>query len=97
MNISHPASRVLVFLPQNWNVPQTVSVTAIFDLIDEGSHVSTAVRHNLSSSDSQYVLRLFPLCALISHAQGSSGAVATVQFCMARPYKEPHHSGQAEP
>ena len=27
-----------------------------------------------------YVLRVFPLCALVPRAQGSSGAVATVQF-----------------
>ena len=39
------------------------------------------------------VLRLFPPCALIAHAQGSSGVVDN----MARPYNEPHHSGQAEP
>ena len=43
------------------------------------------------------VLRLFPPCALISHAQGSSGVVEKNAVCMARPYKEPHHSGQAEP
>ena len=27
-----------------------------------------------------YVLRVFPLCALVPRVQGSSGAVATVQF-----------------
>ena len=27
-----------------------------------------------------YVLRVFPLCALVPRVQGSSGAVATVQY-----------------
>ena len=42
-------------------------------------------------------LRLFPPCALISHAQGTSGGVATMPFAWRGPYKAPHHSGQAEP
>ena len=28
----------------------------------------------------EYVLRVFPLCALVPRVQGSSGAAATVQF-----------------
>ena len=43
------------------------------------------------------VLRLFSPCALLSHAQGSSGVVGTMPFAWARPCKEPHHSGQAGP
>ena len=37
------------------------------------------------------VLRLFPLCVFSSRAQGSSGVVATMALCMARPHKGPRH------
>ena len=40
-------------------------------------------------------LRVFPLFAFTSHAQGSSGAVATVPFVWRSHAKEPHHSGWA--
>ena len=41
--------------------------------------------NSLGAQLSAYVLRVFPLCALVPRVQGSSGAVATAQFCMARP------------
>ena len=35
---------------------------------------------NFCYYNDQYALRVFPLCALVPRVQGSSGAVATVQF-----------------
>ncbi|MCA9133515.1 MAG: aspartyl protease family protein [Planctomycetales bacterium] len=43
-------STSLVFTPQNWNVPQTVLVTAVDDNISEGTH-SGFISHLLSTSD----------------------------------------------
>ena len=40
---------------------------------------------------------LFPPCAPISHAQGSSGVVDNMPFAWRGHTKEPRHSGQAEP
>ena len=38
-------------------------------------------KYNLTGANaSTYVLRVFPLCALVPRVQGSSGAVATVQY-----------------
>ncbi len=42
-----------LFTPANWNVPQTVTVTAVDDAIAEGSHVSL-LAHSVSSSDPNY-------------------------------------------
>ncbi|NDE18469.1 hypothetical protein EBZ80_26540, partial [bacterium] len=46
-----PAS--LVFTTANWNVPQTVSVSAVNDLTPEGSHTGT-ITHGAASADAQY-------------------------------------------
>ncbi|WVL02390.1 hypothetical protein Dongsha4_05135 [Cyanobacterium sp. Dongsha4] len=43
----------LVFTPQNWNIPQTVTVTAIDDNVAEGNHSST-IQHSATSSDNNY-------------------------------------------
>ncbi|HEY9629647.1 MAG TPA: Ig-like domain-containing protein [Coleofasciculaceae cyanobacterium] len=43
----------LTFTSANWNVAQVVTVTAIDDLIAEGTH-SGAIAHTVSSTDSQY-------------------------------------------
>ncbi len=43
----------LTFTPQNWNVPQTVVVTAVDDQLTEGSHKSF-ITHSLSTSDQDY-------------------------------------------
>ena len=42
-----------------------------------------------------YVPRVFPLCALMPRVQGSSGAVATLQFVWRGHAKTRHHSGRA--
>ncbi len=44
---------IVVFEPINWNVPRTLVVTAIDDMLIEGPHTSTIV-HNSVSADSNY-------------------------------------------
>lgn len=43
----------LTFTSANWNVAQTVTVTAIDDLLSEGTHTGT-ISHTASSSDANY-------------------------------------------
>jgi len=45
--------RTLTFTPANWNVPQTVTVTAVDDALAEGTHTGT-IQHTVSSADSNY-------------------------------------------
>ena len=44
----------LVFTPSNWNTPQTVTVTAVNDLVDESSPHAGEVTHTAASADSNY-------------------------------------------
>ena len=44
---------ILTFTPDNWDTPQTVTVTAINDNVDEGPHSGT-VKHTVASSDPNY-------------------------------------------
>ncbi len=46
-----PAS--LTFAPANWSVPQTVTVTAVDDLLAEGTH-SCTITHAATSTDAAY-------------------------------------------
>jgi predicted extracellular nuclease len=43
----------LTFTPANWNVAQNVTVTAVDDVIVEGSH-SGEITHSVTSTDAQY-------------------------------------------
>jgi uncharacterized delta-60 repeat protein len=43
----------LIFTAANWSVPQTVTVTAVDDLVVEGTHTST-ITHAAASSDATY-------------------------------------------
>ncbi|TAE58269.1 MAG: DUF4114 domain-containing protein, partial [Nostocales cyanobacterium] len=43
----------LVFTPQNWNIAQNVTVTAVDDSVVEGSQLET-ITHTFSSSDTRY-------------------------------------------
>lgn len=49
----NPSRGYLDFTPQNWNIPQTVVVTAIDDSTEESFH-RTFVRHTSSSNDLAY-------------------------------------------
>ncbi|MBE9007942.1 DUF4114 domain-containing protein [Fortiea sp. LEGE XX443] len=43
----------LVFTPQNWNIAQTITATAVDDTVVEGNHTGT-IQHTVISSDSNY-------------------------------------------
>jgi len=43
----------LTFTPQNWDVPQTVTVSAFDDLVAEGTH-SVLITHSVVSADVEY-------------------------------------------
>ncbi len=43
----------LVFTPANWNVPQTVAVSAVDDTLVEGDHTAI-ITHSVTSTDSNY-------------------------------------------
>ncbi|MFM6834040.1 MAG: S8 family serine peptidase, partial [Dolichospermum sp.] len=43
----------ITFTAANWNIPQTVTVTAVDDTIPEGNHTST-ISHSVSSTDTNY-------------------------------------------
>ena len=45
--------RRLTLTAGNWNIPQTVTVTAIDDSVAEGAHIST-ITHNVVSTDPNY-------------------------------------------
>ncbi len=47
------ASSPLIFTPDNWNIPQTVTVTAVDDSKVEGNH-SSAITHSATSADADY-------------------------------------------
>jgi glucose/arabinose dehydrogenase len=56
----------LIFTPTNWNVPQTVTVTAVDDTVFEGPHTGT-VNHSANSTDVRYNgLTIAPLTANIT-------------------------------
>ncbi|HLP87949.1 MAG TPA: DUF4114 domain-containing protein [Nostocaceae cyanobacterium] len=46
-------SNQLTFTPQNWNVAQIVTVTAVDDAVVEGNHSGT-IQHTVTSTDSRY-------------------------------------------
>ena len=43
----------LIFTPANWNITQTVKVTAVNDTVGEGKHTGV-IKHTISSSDANY-------------------------------------------
>ncbi|MEL6910291.1 MAG: carbohydrate-binding domain-containing protein [Cyanobacteria bacterium J06598_4] len=43
----------IVFTPQNWSVPQTVTINAVDDNAGESQHIST-IGHTISSADGSY-------------------------------------------
>jgi Ca2+-binding RTX toxin-like protein len=56
---------VLTFTPANWNVPQTVTVTAVDDAVVEGNHVSP-ISHATTSTDTLYNNLVAPVTVNIS-------------------------------
>lgn len=76
----------LTFTPANWNVPQTVTVTAIDDAVAEGAHTSS-ITHTAVSGDASYDGIAIPALAadvadddtaLIGFAAADSGGAENV-------------------
>ena len=62
VTVSLPA---LTFTPANWNVAQTVTVTAVDDAVVEGNHLSP-ISHATTSTDTLYNNLVAPLTVNIS-------------------------------
>lgn len=99
VNITSDAAQVsldrssLTFTPDNWDIPQTVIVTAVEDDVDEGTQ-STVITHDAVSDDASYATVdvasvLVNICAvsrdnldvvfLIDTTSSMSGVIDTVQ------------------
>ncbi|MEG4409227.1 calcium-binding protein, partial [Microcoleus sp. MON2_D5] len=59
------SQRALTFTPVNWNLPQTVTVTAVDDALVEGDRVSP-INHATTSTDTLYNNLVAPLTVNIS-------------------------------
>lgn len=69
---ANPAS--VIFTSVNWNVPQTVTVTAVDDTIYEGPHTGT-ITHSVSSADNSYnAISVAPVIANITDNDPAPGA-----------------------
>jgi hypothetical protein len=53
VDAAHPDRNYLVYTPQNWDVPQTVLVTAVNDNLVEGEH-ETYITHQMATNDADY-------------------------------------------
>jgi Ca2+-binding RTX toxin-like protein len=49
----------LTFTPSNWNVPQTVTVSAVDDTLTEGNHTAS-IQHSINSTDGSYASLTLP-------------------------------------
>jgi murein DD-endopeptidase MepM/ murein hydrolase activator NlpD len=65
----------LTFTPSNWNVPQTVTVSAIDDTLAEGLH-SGAITHGVASGDTRFQSIAIPLVSP-SITDNDKGVVVT--------------------
>jgi predicted extracellular nuclease len=79
------SATTLTFTPANWNVAQTVTVTAVDDTAVEGNHTGT-ITHTVSSSDSRY--NGIGLPAVIANITDNdfAGAPPTIQEATATPF-----------
>ncbi|MEG4112953.1 MULTISPECIES: FG-GAP-like repeat-containing protein, partial [unclassified Microcoleus] len=72
----------LTFTPDNWNVPQNVTVKAVDDTIVEGAHSANIV-HYVSSSDTRYNTALMATVAIADNDTGPLLGIPTVKFSQA--------------
>jgi large repetitive protein len=69
----------LVFTPANWNVPQSVDIVAVNDLVDEGGSHPGVVSHVSASADPAYDgLSISPLTATITDDDSAALVVSAV-------------------
>ncbi len=64
----------LTFTPANWNLPQTVTVTAVDDAIVEGAH-SDSITHTVASTDLNYNALAAPALSSITIVDNDAGSV----------------------
>ena len=77
------APNVLTFTTLNWNVPQTVVVTAVDDAVIQGPHTAT-ITHTATSADAQYSgITVSPVSASIT--DNDAALLATGQDAGAQP------------
>lgn len=69
----------LVFTPTNWNVPQSVTVTAVDDSINEGSH-KTFISHSISTADTVFQENAFALQETVFITDNDSGDTVAPQI-----------------
>lgn len=65
-----PAS--VTFTSANWDQPQTVTLTAVNDLVEEATTLTTRIQHSLTSSDTRYAA-LAPLDIVITVTDNDIG------------------------
>ncbi len=66
----------LTFAPSNWNTTQTVTVTAVDDLVDQGGSRRVTISHSATSSDGNYNNISIP--RLTATVVDNDGAGATI-------------------
>ena len=66
----------LTFAPSNWNTAQTVTVTAVDDLVDQGGSRRVTISHSATSSDGNYNNISIP--RLTATVVDNDGAGATI-------------------
>ena len=64
----------LTFTPINWNTPQTVTITAVDDIIVEGTH-SDNISHTVTSADVNYNAIAAPSLSTITITDNDVGSV----------------------
>ncbi len=75
VGVAESSNSTLTFTPSNWNVAQTVTVTAVDDSLVEGSHIST-ITHTSSSADPSYNgIAISNVIANISDNDSGSGTL----------------------
>lgn len=68
--------KLLTFTPENWDIVQTISVTAVDDQVSEGNHVGL-ITNLIIAGDPDYVGRVLPTVA-VSIVDNDSAGVSVV-------------------
>ena len=83
-------NRTFSFTPATWDVTRTITVTAVDDVVAEGT-ITTTITHSVSSSDPLYDDRsVSPVTVVVQDNDGANIVVSPLTMELA----EPHESGQ---